>query len=231
MGFLADFKRMALGRELPGLEEADMGKAVPGEKLLGHGKPMKGKVMNRENRAALEKLLWGWQTEAEEKKIGEGDYGYIAYYKGKQYEVYGDTLLNARDTLAAHLKLPRKKHSDIKIMLASKFGQPVVHTPTESRMAESDIATTIAQQMAGSIGKLRMMLGAKSVVAVPNGLKFQWPNKQRSRGNVCMVTLRPDDTYDMEFFNGDKSVQKFSGLYADALKSTFEKQTGWYLSP
>lgn len=209
--------------------EADMGKAVPGEKLLGHGKPMKGKVMNPENRAALEKLLWGWQTEAEEKAIGKGDNGYVAFYKGKKYEVYGDTLLKARDALAAHLKLPPKKHSDINITLAQKGGKDVVHTPTESRVTESDdaeVAKTIAMQMGG---KMKAMLGA-TLSTAPNGLRIKWPQKKRSLGNVCVVTLRADDTYDMEFFNGDKSVKKFEGIYAEALKPTFEKHTGWYLT-
>jgi hypothetical protein len=91
---------------------------------------------------------------------------------------------------------------------------------------DEDIAKTIIQQMGG---RLKMMLGA-TLTAVPNGLKIKWPNKERSKGNVCVVTLTPADEYDMEFFNGEKSVKKYEGLYADALKPTFEKQTGWYLS-
>lgn len=160
-GVMESLRRMAEGRQLPKLDEADMGKPIAGEKLLGKGKPMKGKVMNPENRAALEKLLWGWQK--------------------------------------------------------------------ESRLVEADdatIAKTIALQMGG---KLKAMLGA-TLMVVPSGLKIQWPNKKRSLGNVCVVTLRPDDTYDMEFFNGSKSVKKFEGLYAEDLVSTFEKHTGWYLS-
>lgn len=141
--------------------QADMGKAIPGEKLLGHGKPMKGKVMNPENRAALDKLLWGWQDESH---IAEAE--------------------------------------------------------------DAEIAKIISQQMGG---KLKAMLGA-TLMAVPGGLKIKWPNKKRTLGNVCVVTLRDDDTYDMEFFNGDKSVKKFEGLYAEDLKPTFEQHTGWYLS-
>jgi hypothetical protein len=91
------------------------------------------------------------------------------------------------------------------------------------------VGRTIAQQMGGP-GKLRLMLGAKQIVLLPNGLKIQWPNKERSKGNVCVVTLRPDDTYDMEFFNGMKSVKKYEGIYNDALVSTFERHTGWFLS-
>ena len=94
---------------------------------------------------------------------------------------------------------------------------------------DDEIGKTIAQQMGGP-GRLRIMLGAKEVVLLPNGLRFKWPNKERSLGNVCVITLRGDDTYDMEFLNGAKSVKKFEGIYADALVSTFEQQTGWYLS-
>lgn len=167
-GFTVRMKSGA-NKKAPATEAADMGKAIPGKDLLGGGKPMKGKEMNPENRAALEKLLWAWADgeEASEKK--------------------------------------------------------------ESRLAEADdaeIAKTIAMQMGG---KLKAMLGA-TLMAVPSGLKIKWPQKKRSLGNVCVVTLRPDDTYDMEFFNGDKSVKKFEGLYADALKPAFEKHTGWFLS-
>ncbi len=91
------------------------------------------------------------------------------------------------------------------------------------------IGKTIAQQMGGP-GKLRMMLGAKNIHLIEKGLSFSWPNKERSRGNGVRITLRPDDTYDMEFFNGAKSVKKYEGIYNDQLVPTFESQTGWFLS-
>jgi hypothetical protein len=100
--------------------------------------------------------------------------------------------------------------------------------PSLTEGSDEEIAKTIGQQM-GGIGKIKAMLGA-TVTAAPKGLKIKWPNKQRSKGNIAVITLRGDDTYDMEFFNNDKSVKKYEGLYADALKPTFEKQTGWYLS-
>lgn len=97
-------------------------------------------------------------------------------------------------------------------------------------LSESDaIGKTILQQMGGP-GRLAVMLGTRHFSWLPNGVQFKWPNKQRSRGNVCRITLRPDDTYDMEFFNGDKSVKKFEGIYNDQLVELFEKHTGWYLS-
>ena len=100
--------------------------------------------------------------------------------------------------------------------------------PRLTEGTDEEVAKTIAQQM-GGIGKLKVMLGA-TVMAAPNGLKIKWPNKQRSKGNVCVVTLTPADEYDMEFFNGEKSVKKYEGLYAEDLKRVFEQWTGWYLS-
>lgn len=92
-----------------------------------------------------------------------------------------------------------------------------------------EVGEVIAEQMGGP-GRLRLMLGAKQVVLIPNGLKIAWPNKDRTKGNIVIITLRPDDTYDMEFFNKLKSVKKFEGVYADALVRTFESHTGWALS-
>lgn len=96
----------------------------------------------------------------------------------------------------------------------------------------NEVADTIAAQM-GGIGRIRMMLGAKKIVALDNGLAIQWPNKERSKGNYVEVTLRPDDTYDMEFFNvtgaKKKSVKKYEMIYADQLTGLFRDWTGWAL--
>jgi hypothetical protein len=94
------------------------------------------------------------------------------------------------------------------------------------------IGKTILDQM-GGYGRLRAMLGIQQLMDIPRGVGFKWPNRQRSRGNYVEITLRGDDTYDMEFFNvsarGKKSVKKFRGLYFDQLVEIFEKHTGWYL--
>lgn len=96
----------------------------------------------------------------------------------------------------------------------------------------TEVADTIAAQM-GGIGRIRMMLGAKKIVALDNGLAIQWPNKERSKGNYVEVTLRADDTYDMEFFNvtgaKKKSVKKYESIYADQLTGLFRDWTGWAL--
>lgn len=97
----------------------------------------------------------------------------------------------------------------------------------------SEIAKTIAEQM-GGVRRLKAMLGA-TVMAVNGGkgLGIKWPNRQRSKGNYVEITLRGDDTYDMEFFNvsgrNRKSVKTYRGVYFDQLVDLFEKQTGWYL--
>jgi hypothetical protein len=57
----------------------------------------------------------------------KGDSGFIAFYKGKRVEVYGKSLLSARDTVQRHFKA--KKGYEINIMVAEKpDGSPVVHT-------------------------------------------------------------------------------------------------------
>jgi hypothetical protein len=96
----------------------------------------------------------------------------------------------------------------------------------------TEVADTIAAQM-GGIGRIRMMLGAKKIVALDNGLAITWPNKERSKGNHVEITLRADDTYDMEFFNvakgGKKSTKKYEMIYADQLTGLFRDWTGWAL--
>lgn len=97
-------------------------------------------------------------------------------------------------------------------------------------------ANIILKQMGGS-GRLKAMIGAKHFTSHDGGkaLSFQFPNKQRSKGNYVKVTLRGDDTYDMEFLaiSGGgtkvKKVKTYSGIMADQLKSLFTQWTGLYL--
>lgn len=100
------------------------------------------------------------------------------------------------------------------------------------QIMSSQVAKTIAEQM-GGVRRLKMMLSATVTAVGSKGLGIKWPNKKRSKGNYVEITLRGDDTYDMEFFNvstsARKSVKKFRGIYSDQLVEIFEKQTGWYL--
>ncbi len=102
------------------------------------------------------------------------------------------------------------------------------------------VAKTIADQMGGT-RRISIMTGAKHFVNHGNALSFKFPNRQRSKGNYVKVTLRPDDTYDMEFQNvpstkammngkDSKVVKVFEGVYNDMLIELFENQTGLYFS-
>lgn len=100
----------------------------------------------------------------------------------------------------------------------------------EEKMA---VAGTILNQMGGA-GRIRVMTGAKAFWALDCGLHFEFPNRQRSRGNLVKIELQGDDTYTVRFFNKAKGacklVKEVEGVYCDQLKSIFEKQTGLYLS-
>jgi ABC-type thiamine transport system substrate-binding protein len=52
--------------------------------------------------------------------------GYIAFYKGKQIEVYADTSYAAQK--AAAEKFKAKKSYEVTVVLAEKDGEQVVHT-------------------------------------------------------------------------------------------------------
>lgn len=100
------------------------------------------------------------------------------------------------------------------------------------REAGREVGQTILDQM-GGLRRLETMLGLTDFAYLPNGVEFGWPNRQRSKGNFVRITLRPDDTYNMEFESistrGRKPVKKYQMVYAEQLAEIFERQTGWYL--
>lgn len=102
-------------------------------------------------------------------------------------------------------------------------------TTSKTPKAASQIGKTILEQMGGR--RLGMMLGVKRFLLLPKGLAFQWPNRERSKGNYVEITLTPNDTYDMEFFNlstrAKKPVKKYRDVYVEDLIPVFERQTGW----
>jgi len=55
--------------------------------------------------------------------------GYIGYYKGKKFETYAMTTLEAQRKIAADNKI--KKPYEITIMLAEKGGEVVYHSTAE----------------------------------------------------------------------------------------------------
>jgi len=99
---------------------------------------------------------------------------------------------------------------------------------------EESVAGTILKQMGGP-GRLKAMLGAKHFIDHGNALSFQFPNRKRSKGNYVKITLRGDDTYDMEFsaISGGgtkvKKVKTYSGIMFDQLQPLFTEWTGLYL--
>jgi hypothetical protein len=98
---------------------------------------------------------------------------------------------------------------------------------------EEKIGEIILKQMGGH-RRIGAMLGARKFLLLPKGVAIGWPSRQRSKGNYVEITLRPDDTYDMIFFNvspkyGKKKVKEYKMIYNDQLIPVFEKQTGYYL--
>lgn len=57
-----------------------------------------------------------------------GRYGYIAFYRGKQVEVYADSTLEAQEAAAKFFKA--RKTYDVDVVLAEKDGRPVTHDPS-----------------------------------------------------------------------------------------------------
>lgn len=101
------------------------------------------------------------------------------------------------------------------------------------RVLTESVHEEILKQLGGA-GKLRAMIGAKDFVSGPDRLYFKWPGK-RATGNGVRIILHGSDTYDVEFVwaSGTKApvgVKRLTGIYADQLRSVFEKQTGLYLS-
>lgn len=98
-------------------------------------------------------------------------------------------------------------------------------------MTNEDVGMIILQQMGGA-GRVRAMIGA-TFYRVANGIGIKFPNRQPTRGNYVEVTLDPDDTYTMNFYNvgrgAKKLVEEIKGAYAEDLIRLFEGQTGYYL--
>lgn len=76
------------------------------------------------------------------------------------------------------------------------------------------VAQTILQQLGGN--QFVAMTGAKNLVATDNGLRLDF-GKNASQANQLKITLRGDDTYDMEFWRKERNFNPYSILmrYAD----------------
>jgi hypothetical protein len=96
------------------------------------------------------------------------------------------------------------------------------------------VANTIIAQLGHSTGRLSAMIGAHTFTSSEVGVSFKFKAHAKNRANYCRITLKPDDTYKVEFlalrgpnFNarGD-----FTNIYNDQLTRLFERETGLYLS-
>ena len=76
---------------------------------------------------AITPHLHSWAYGQESK---EGKCGYIAFFKGKQTEVWAETSLKARD-LAAHYFRTKKPHEVSVILCQRADGSQVIHSGAE----------------------------------------------------------------------------------------------------
>jgi len=92
------------------------------------------------------------------------------------------------------------------------------------------VATEILNQLGGA-GRLKVMLGVKSFGATESSLSFAFRAAGRNSIKAVRVVLDASDTYTVEFFRASGvTVDKFDGVYVDALRSCIEQRTGLYLS-
>lgn len=100
----------------------------------------------------------------------------------------------------------------------------------------TEIAQVIAEQL-GGVGALRLMIGARNVGAITtddglNGLRVQF--KARAPYNEFVVALEPTDTYRVTFtrlrMGRATATKAFTDIYAEALRSLIEAQTGLILT-
>lgn len=71
------------------------------------------------------------------------------------------------------------------------------------------IATTIYNQLGGH--KFVVMTGAKNMVAIENGLRFNI-GQNGSKANTVKVVLNGDDTYTMQFIKQGREVNEYTIL-------------------
>jgi hypothetical protein len=57
--------------------------------------------------------------------------GYIAFYNGKRFEVYAESLISAKEKAVEYFKPAKSKRHMVSVMLAEKNGEPVVHKASE----------------------------------------------------------------------------------------------------
>ena len=102
-----------------------------------------------------------------------------------------------------------------------------------------DMANITLNQLTNSNNggnRLVAMIGARNFVRDERNytIGFKFTAKAKNKANYCRIKLNSKDLYDVEFISirgvNFKTVSVHNDLYADMLKSTFEAETGLYLS-
>lgn len=95
-------------------------------------------------------------------------------------------------------------------------GAPCYSTSEKSEPTRNqEIAKIILQQLGGR--QFAMMTGAKQFVAIDNGVRFRI-GKNKTRANMVKITLRWDDSYNMEFWHIGQEVNPYTILMRYANK-------------
>lgn len=90
-------------------------------------------------------------------------------------------------------------------------------------------AEIILDQLGGN--RFIVMTGANHLTQDRTSLRFALPARvAKNRIRHCIITLRPDDTYDMEFGTAMglryRMIATRSGVRCDQLQAIFESETG-----
>lgn len=84
-----------------------------------------------------------------------------------------------------------------------------------------EIANTILSQFGGH--KFVVMTGAKNMVAIENGIRFNI-GQNGSKANTVKVILNGDDTYTMSFIKAGREVNEYTILMRYANKGLSEQE-------
>ena len=99
-------------------------------------------------------------------------------------------------------------------------------------MSNTDIAKTILEQLGGQ--RFIMMVGAKNLVALSDGIRFQLKSCTFNKGikDIVIILDFASDTYIMKFYKNlaksDLPIVEINEVYCDMLESMFEQETGLY---
>ena len=93
------------------------------------------------------------------------------------------------------------------------------------------VSETIWKQRGGS--RFDAMTGAKNFVVGSQYLQFDIPARATvNRASRCVVTLKPDDTYEIRFYYWNRKelglefISCDEGVYCDNLQAVFTVRTG-----